>query len=165
MKKLAITLAAICFSMLAIVSEANAASVSATMSVSVQVDSGCQITTSQVIFSTYAPVGANATSPDDSASGAVTVTCTPGTTATLDLGLGNHASGAQARLANGSNFVNYSLFQDASYSVAWAPGSSMSLGSAPNTTPRTYIVYARIPAGQVAPNGAYSDVVMTTVNF
>ena len=37
--------------------------------------------------------------------------------------------------------------------------------AAPDTTPRTFAVYGRIPAAQDKPLGSYSDTVIATVNF
>jgi spore coat protein U-like protein len=144
-----------------------AGTATANLGVSVDVDAACTISTVSVGFPTYTPIGTNFSSPDDNTSGSVTIICTTGATSTIGLNLGNNSSSGQARLADGiSSFLNYNIYQDASHLNAWGNTSPtwMTVAAAPNTSPRTYPVFARIPAGQSG-GGHYTDTVIATVNF
>ena len=77
-----LTLTALAFS-----APAFAGSASANLNVTANVAANCTISTSPVAFGAYDPVVANA-STDLTASGTVTVACTKGTAATIDLGNG-----------------------------------------------------------------------------
>ncbi len=146
----------------------KAASATANLPVSVQVASNCTISATAVAFPNYDPVLTNASSPDDSSAGAVTVTCTRGTSATIGLGLGTNPSGNQRRMKDGANnTINYELYQDASRTTVWgnAGGTWYAPPAAPNKDPRTFQVYGRIAAGQDVPAGTYNDTVVATVNF
>jgi spore coat protein U-like protein len=97
----------------------------------------------------------------------VTITCTPGATATIGLNGGSQPNGSQSRLFDGgTSYLNYVLYQDASRATPWTNSSPYLLTppSAPDTSPRTYPVYGRIPAGQTG-GGHYTDTVVATVNF
>lgn len=144
-----------------------AGSASSNLQVSVTVDAACAIDTTAVSFPDYEPIGAHQSAPDDSSSGSVTVTCTPGAAPTISLSLGNYASGSQARMSNGaSSFVDYTLYQDAAHLFVWGSGAnSLSMTPAPDTDPRTVTVYGRIPGGQTPAPGSHSDLVVATVNF
>jgi len=144
-----------------------AGTASANMSVSVNVDAACTISTIAVGFPIYQPIGVNLSSPDDNTSGSVTIICTTGATSTIGLNAGNYASGGQSRMTDGvSSFLNYTVYQDASHLNVWGNTTPtwMTIAAAPSTAPRTYPVYARIPAGQSG-GGNYSDTILATVNF
>jgi spore coat protein U-like protein len=146
----------------------EAATATANLSVSATISSNCTITTASVGFPSYDPVVAHATSPDDSTSGSVTITCTKGTIPSIGLGLGANASGSQMRMSNGSaSYLAYALYQDAGRTTVWGDSGSLLFYPGPATSkdPRTYPVYGRIPAGQDLPAGTYTDTVTATVNF
>src|SRR5438270_6999931 len=73
-----------------------AASSTANLSVTASVAANCTITTAPVAFGAYDPVGANAAA-DLNGAGTVTVACTKGTAATVDLGQGANLSGGSRR--------------------------------------------------------------------
>ena len=167
MKKITFALAVLAAFLLCLAPRAQAGSASTNLSVSVDVDDACFISTSPVTFPVYSPIGANATSPDDSTGGSVTITCTVGTVSTIGLGAGSYALAGQSRMQNSSShFLNYSLYQDSSHTTVWGNTSPswLSVAAAPTTDPRTYPVYARIPGGQSG-SGHFSDNVQATVNF
>lgn len=146
---------------------AQAATATANLSVSATIANNCTITTAAVGFPAYDPIATHAAAPDDSTSGSVTITCTKGSAATIGLGLGSNVSGTQMRMANGTNFLNYGLFQDAGRATVWGTSGAglLSPVAAPSKAPRTFTVYGRIPAGQDLPAGTYNDTVTATVNF
>ena len=156
-------LAVLCFLTL-FTTGASATTGSANLTVTVQVDSACGISTTPVTFPMYAPTGTNATNPDDSTGGAVIVTCTTGTSSVIALSTGAHYS-STTRMASGTDFIDYYLFSDASHSSMWVGTYKVTLGPAPDTSPRTLLVYGRIPAGQSVPSGTYTDTVVASVEW
>jgi spore coat protein U-like protein len=147
-----------------------AGTATANLPVSVTVSNNCTITSTAVAFPNYDPIATHATSPDDSTAGAVTITCTKGTSANIGLGLGANASGSQRRMrdtASTPNHINYELYSDTGRATVWgnAAGSWLSPAPAPDKTARTFTVYGRIPGGQDVPAGTYNDTVVATVNF
>jgi spore coat protein U-like protein len=147
-----------------------AATSSANLPVSVVVGNNCTISTTAVTFPSYDPIGTHASTPDDSSAGAVTVTCTRGTTASIGLGLGLNATGSQRRMedtSSSTNYLNYELYQNTGRTTVWgnASGSWFTPPAAPDKNPRTFPVYGRIPAGQDIPAATYNDTVVATVNF
>jgi spore coat protein U-like protein len=146
---------------------AQAATATANLAVSATIANNCTITTIAVGFPTYDPIVTHASTPDDSTTGSVTVTCTKGAAATIGLGLGANVSGTQMRMANGTNYLNYALYQDSGHATVWGTSGAglLSPGAAPSKAPRTFQVYGRIPAAQDLPAGTYTDTVVATVNF
>ena len=146
---------------------AFSAGVNTNMTVSVVVDNACQISTTNVAFPVYAPLGANATTPDDSTAGSVTITCTTGTSGHITVGQGSNWTGSQARMFNGTGntYLPYTISQDSSHSVVWDSITGMAIPAAPDGTPRVYTVYGRIPAGQNVTGGTYTDTVVVSMLF
>jgi spore coat protein U-like protein len=160
------TLIALC-AFAVFVPQSQAGTATANLSVSVSVDSACTVSTSSLNFSTYAPLGVNATTPDD-AQGTVTLVCTTGAVATIGLNGGLHVTGGQPYLGDGggAHFVPYAMYQDSSHSTVWGMnGNAMTLAAAPNSNERVFPVYGRIAAGLSAPPGTYNDTVLVSVNF
>ncbi|MGH7772293.1 MAG: Csu type fimbrial protein [Candidatus Binatia bacterium] len=141
---------------------AQAASSTISLDASATVSNNCTISAGSLNFGTYDTL---ASSPDDD-TGTVTITCTPDAPVTLELNLGVNASGSQRRMTNGTNFLNYEIYQDAGRTIVWGSVASgqhqtaMGTGAAQNFT-----AYGRIPALQKIPAGSYSDTVIATVNF
>jgi len=148
----------------------SAASQTASLPVSVIVGNNCTITATAVAFPNYDPIVAHATTPDDSTAGAVTITCTKGTAATIGLGLGSNALVNQRRMEDASasiNYINYELYQTAARTTVWGNASPnlFTPPVAPDKNPHSFTVYGRIAAGQDVPAGTYNDTVVATVNF
>jgi spore coat protein U-like protein len=141
------------------------------LSVTTNVIKSCTIGTSVVNFTDYDPTAAAA---NDTGVGTVTITCTKGTSPTVSLGSGAHASGNQRNMKEvtpGTALISYLLFQDSARTVAWGDGTN---GGSPFTptpvttvdnSPQTYSVYGRITPLQNVPMDTYSDTVTATVNF
>lgn len=155
---------------------ANAADVafaatSPTRAIAVQatVLSRCFISTTQAVnFGNYSPTGANSsTGVDRDATGTITVVCAPGSGLSISIDLGAHALVNQRRMQAGSGqFLNYQLYRNAGRTRVWGTGGqSRRITNAPNTNPRAYTVYGRIPRGQNVANGTYTDTVQVVVNF
>lgn len=150
---------------------------SANLSVSATIPSVCRVSTSAVSFGSYDPIGVNALVPLN-ASGAVTIACTKGSTATVGLGPGANASGSARRMRDiGSNLLTYELYKPSSADpgapclygspVIWTniSGGLFVPGAAPGKNVRSYSICAQVAAGQSLPAGGYDDIVLVTVNF
>jgi spore coat protein U-like protein len=145
---------------------AQGQSKTANLKVSAAVVANCLVTTTDVVFGNYDPVGANGTTPLD-AEGSVTLTCTRGVHARVRLAYGQYASGNLRRMASGSDRLSYELYLDAQRTTPWNspfgffPGTGAAVSVAPYTRP----VYGRVAAGQDVPVGSYSDEVLVLVTF
>ena len=137
----------------------------ANLKVSATVVANCIVTTTDVNFGNYDPVGTNATAPLD-ADGSVTLACTRGTVALVGMNYGSNASGVIRRMANGTSFLTYDLYLNSQRSIRWVspliffPGNQAS-----STAPRTLPVHGRIPQGQDVPVGAFADTVLVVATF
>lgn len=145
---------------------ASAATATANLNVSATVTKNCTVTTNALAFGSYDPVVANASANLDG-TGAVSVACTRGATASIALGSGSNATGATRRLSDGAgNFLAYELYSDSGRSSVWNSGAgALALTAAPSRASRDYTVYGRIVANQDVPAGSYGDTVVATVNF
>jgi spore coat protein U-like protein len=148
----------------------SAASATASLPISVVVGNNCTISTTAVAFPNYDPIATHVTNPDDSTAGAVTITCTRGTAATIGLGLGANALVNQRRMEDVSaatNYINYELYQNVGRTTVWgnAAPNLFTPPVAPDKNPHSFTVYGRIPAGQDVLAGTYNDTVVATVNF
>jgi spore coat protein U-like protein len=144
------------------------------LAVSANVAGSCTITgTTALAFGAYDPADVNFAANLD-ATGSVTVRCTRGTVASVNLGQGlNAAAGStcvtpQRRMSDGgTERLGYALYQDAARSTVWGCDTTndQSYTSAGPSAPTTLTVYGRIPGGQDAAPGSYSDTVVVTVSF
>jgi spore coat protein U-like protein len=166
--KLLLGLGALGVLLVGAVGTSQGATQTANLGVSASIAKNCTISTTAVTFAPYDPVTTNATAPDDSTAGAVTITCTKGATTTIGLGLGANASGTQMRMTDGSNnYLNYALYSDGDRSAVWgnAAPNLVTPAAAPDRAARSFTVYGRIPGNQDLPAGTYTDTVVATVNF
>jgi len=90
---------------------------------------------------------------------------------TVSTGLsGTYAAGA---MASGANTLTYNLYTDAARTQIWGNGAAgtsvwngnMNVSNGQPVRTATAIDYGRIPSGQDAAAGAYSDTITVTVNF
>ena len=145
----------------------TAATATANLCVSATVTNNCTISTTALAFGSYDPVAANAATDLDG-TGAVSVACTKGTTATVGLGLGSNASGSTRRMSDGSgNFLTYELYQDSGHITVWGAAGAglLSPAAAPSKAARNFTVHGRVISNQDVTAGSYSDTVVATVNF
>src|SRR5207253_8284243 len=82
----------------------------ANLNVTASVGASCTITTLPVAFGAYDPVGANLSAPLNG-TGTVTVSCTRGAAATVDLGNGSNFGSASRRMSSGGDFLGYAFVQ------------------------------------------------------
>jgi spore coat protein U-like protein len=122
----------------------------------------CSVTAGTLGFGTYTNSAAAL------AAASVTVNCSSGGAYQVSLGAGSWASGGSRRMAGpASSFLSYQLFQDSARTVAWGDGAAhgarvSGTGSGSN---QVLTVFGRIPAGQTAVPGTYTDSVVVTVEY
>ncbi len=144
-----------------------ATTATASLNISASVAAVCTISTAPVAFGAYDPVVANAAT-DLNGSGTVTVACTKGAAATIDLGIGGNLSGGSRRMSSGSDFLNYSLYKDAARTQVWGTGlagGTTYAYTAASKAATGITVYGTVPQNQDVTVGAYSDVVLATINY
>jgi spore coat protein U-like protein len=146
---------------------ADAASQTTNLSVTASVAANCTISTATLAFGAYDPVITHAaTGTDLAGTGTVTISCTRGAVTNVELGLGANASGTQRRLTNGTDFLNYDIFQDSGHTVVWGTGTARKdTGTATSKAPVNHTTFGLIPKGQDPGTGSYTDTVIATVNF
>jgi len=122
-------------------------------------------------FGHYNSLTTHASAPLD-INGTVTITCSKGMATTIALDRGNY--GAQARgttramkLVSADEYLNYELYQDVVRTMLWGSTGETLLVPAvtPDTQPRTFFIYGRIPPAQNVASGEYIDTVIAIVNF
>ena len=150
---------------------------SANFQVTATVAASCTVSATDIAFGTYDAVdaGANATTPLDAAGG-VNVRCTRGTStavAALDQGA-NPAAGSTCanplRQMNGGGAerLRYDIYQDGARNTPWGCDAANTQAIPTFTsslTPVSLTTYGRIPAGQDAAIGSYTDTVQVEVTF
>lgn len=138
---------------------------------SVYADATCSVSTSGVSFGAYDVFSPGA----NDAAGNISVACTgltESSTAAYDILLSTGGGSYASRLmASGSNPLTYNLYTNSSRSIVWGDGSagtavvSDGYGLGLTTVTNHYPIYGRIPAGQNAYVGNYSDTLVVTVNY
>ncbi|HEY6909066.1 MAG TPA: spore coat U domain-containing protein [Myxococcales bacterium] len=173
---------ALCLSAAAFVghSQAFAGSASApAFQAKAHIDPNCTISVAgDLDFGAYDPLQANA-SADKTGSTSLTLTCTRGSSSTINLSsstnFGTGLAGKRA-MTNGTSALSYDLFfptavgaSAAATTTPWGDGTTAGNGfavsAAPSIAARTVMVFGSIPAGQDASTGVYADSVVATVNF
>ncbi|PLS23042.1 hypothetical protein C0U40_02550 [Amylibacter cionae] len=97
----------------------------------------------------------------------VNVRCTNATdySVTLDQGLGGGTGPTDRRMKNGSYELSYGLYRDIARSAPWGSLASNDVDSTGIGANQSFTIYGRIPAGQPAYYGTYTDSVVVTVNY
>ncbi|WP_223645828.1 fruiting body spore coat protein U [Corallococcus sp. EGB] len=161
-------------SSLAAVSSAHAATATANLTVTATVGSTCTINSGSLNFGTYDPIVVNAsTGVDLLGSGTLQVQCTLLGTADITLGQGSHPGTGSTdaapvrRMLNTSsaNYLNYSLYQDATRLVVWGNTAGTGLPYVGTGLGTPVTVFGTVPKGQNVPSGTYSDTVVATITF
>ncbi len=142
---------------------ADAATSSASISVSATVLAFCAVTASPLAFGNYSP------SVQSTASTSVVVICTTGTAYNvgLDAGGGTGATVTTRQMTGpGAATLGYSLYTTSGYGTVWGNtvGSNTVLGAGSGLA-QTLTVYGRIPIGENAAPGAYTDTVTVTLTY
>lgn len=98
----------------------------------------------------------------------VTVNCSNGAPYNISLGAGQNVSGTTRRMARtGGGFLSYELFSNSLRTLAWGDGTGLGakVGGTGTGGSQSRTIYGRIPAGQSATVGSYSDSVIVTVDY
>ena len=144
----------------------------ANLTVQVTVTASCTINASTLNFGTVA--GTVLATTLQSGSTTVAVTCTNSSPYSIAMDNGQNVSGAQRRMANGGNFINYNLYTDSAHTYPWTTATSSTtctttndcfLGTG-NGSSQTVNIYGTVPATSTAPTpGTYSDTVTMTITY
>ena len=173
MNRLALSVFVIGASAIGVSTSSYAGNASSNMTVSADVTNVCTISTGPLTFGGYDPTS-NAVQPGTAA---LSVTCTSGAAATIDLGQGanaNTGSTATAPLRRlkfndgaADHFVNYQLYSDSAHTAVWAAGATHNVAVTGIGTAQALTAYAQIPGNQGTgtPAGTYQDTINATVNF
>ena len=150
-----------------LIPKAMGGSTTTTMTVSATVPTSCNFTGGSVAlaFGSYDPTGPNATA-NLNATTTFGLRCTKGASAVLSMNNGSNASGTQRRMTdNGTNFLNYQVYTNNTYSTIWNTTNTVSY-TATSANPTNISVYGQIPAGQTnVPAGTYHDTVVITAKY
>jgi spore coat protein U-like protein len=150
---------------------AQAGSATSSFRVTATVDPACTIQTTPLTFGHYNSLTTHSAAPLD-VNGTVTITCSKGMVTRIALDPGWHAAHAVGttramKLRSGQDYLNYELYQDVVRTTLWgSTGETLFVPPvAPDTKPRSFFVFGRIPAGQTIASGDYADTVTAIVNF
>jgi spore coat protein U-like protein len=147
------------------VSAQAAGSATSDLSVSTNVAANCLISTTALAFGTYDPVGTNKSADlTSNSSGAVKVTCTTGSTATVALDNGLYYGTTTRRMKDSStNYLSYELYSDSVGGTKW--DSTNTVDVTEDGSEKTLTVYGSVAKDQNVPVGTYNDTVVATVTF
>lgn len=142
----------------------EAATASASVTITASVAANCAVTSGSVAFGAYDPIVANDTADLD-ASGTFTVRCTKGVTAQVGLDNGGNYSASTRRMNAGAEYLNYALYRNAGRTTVWDNTASRVAYTAANKSPFTMTIYGRVPGGQDVGVGSYTDTVQAIAEF
>lgn len=96
--------------------------------------------------------------------GNISVTCDAAMSFTVSLGTGA-GTYAERSMTSGAEALSYNLYTDASRLIVWGDGSGSTGTVSTTATAADIPVYGRIPARQIVPAGAYTDVIVVTITY
>ncbi|HET7085769.1 MAG TPA: spore coat U domain-containing protein [Rhizomicrobium sp.] len=140
----------------------DAATATATFTVTANVLTTCFVQDNNLNFGSYTAALLTGTTT-------ITAACTTGTPYTLGLDQGTFPGATvttRGMTGTGVAPLNYGLFQDAAHTINWGntPGVDTVAGTGTGTN-QTFSVFGQIPAGQGPSPGAYSDTITVTLTF
>jgi len=143
---------------------AHAQNANGSFAVNASVLAGCFVNASTVNFGTLPP---GAATPQVDALGAIVVTCSSGIGYTIALDRGANSQGANRRMRHATlaQFLTYDLYRDAARTQRWRDTPGQDVSGTANGASQSLPVYARLPAGQTPPAGAYLDTVTAIVRY
>jgi spore coat protein U-like protein len=152
-----------------VISQSDAAAQTATANLPVQatVVANCNIDVPGTLnFGSYDPAVANAAADLD-ADTTIDVRCTKNSpNVWIGLDEGSNDNLGQRRMTDGSEFLNYDLYQDGGRTTVWGNLIGDGFSYAPATSSWTSLdVYGRVPQAQDVGVGTYNDTVLATINF
>ncbi len=135
--------------------QAEAGTAAGTLTVQLTITSSCTIGAATLNFGSDA--GTSLLSTALTANTTVSVTCTNGSPYAIGMGQGSYYSSGN-RMANGTNYIPYALYQNSSLTTPWTTAASSTtctttgdcdLGTG-NGTAQTYTIYGQVPTVAVA---------------
>jgi len=129
----------------------------------------CTVSTTPVIFGPYNVLSS---SPNNS-TGTITFTCdeSPPPNVTVSISESPNSGGfnpRKMRQAGGTDFLNYNLYIDATFTDIWGNGTSGTATITQKATKDksiTLTVYGKIPPEQDVSYGSYADTLTVTLNW
>jgi spore coat protein U-like protein len=147
--------------------DVQAATATANLPVTARVIQQCTIAAPNTLaFGDYDPVSAHASANLD-ATTTINVACTKGSTGVwIGLGLGANPTGSTRQLASGALRLTYEIYRETGRTTVWGNTLATGVNYVPTTRSVTAVsVYGRVPSGQDASVGSYTDTVVATINF
>ncbi|NLC22903.1 MAG: spore coat U domain-containing protein [Oxalobacter sp.] len=144
-------------------------SVCQSINLSLDVTNDCVISAPDINFGSAPLVNAFS-----SVTQTINAQCTKGTVYTIGLSDGNNALSGQRRLANGSQYLSYEIYQGSSGNTRWGSGSGQTRssaaadvnpGSGTGTTSQGFVYTAKILPGTTPPAGTYTDTIIINMGF
>lgn len=120
----------------------------------------CTVTTSGIAFGSYDPL----LNQNVDSVASISVNCDEATAYSIALSPGSGSYAARA-MTSGSHQLLYNLYVDATLTTVWGDGSGPSAVVSANQALADHTAYGRIPAGQNAYVGVYSDTIVVTLTF
>ena len=120
----------------------------------------CTVSASGLVFGTYDPL----LNQNVDSVASIAVNCDQAVAYSVALSPGNGSYGARAMIS-GNHQLLYNLYVDATLTSVWGDGSGQSATVNANQATATHTVYGRVPAGQNAHVGVYSDTIVVTLTF
>lgn len=150
MKKITKALAVAAFGMVA-AGAAQAQSATSNFQVTANVLAACTISATDLVFGDYVASAAK------TSTSSVTVTCTNGTSYSVAITGG---STGRAMTGPGGATLNYGMYNDAGYTIAFGVAAALGNGAG-----QAYTVHGRVPASQFVTVGAYAETVQVVVAY
>jgi spore coat protein U-like protein len=98
--------------------------------------------------------------------------CTLNTTATISLNVGQNPVSADntatpaRRMSNGaSGLLAYNIYKDAGHTAIWGAGAGNGSAYTGNGASENVLMFGKIGAGLVVPNGTYTDTVTVSIEL
>lgn len=153
-----------CAMVLMTASAAGAGTETDTFNVTASVPDECVVSVDDLDFGSYSVTAGSAVD----ATTTVNVTCSGGTDyeIALDSGTGSGASVATRKMTSGANTLDYSLYQDASFTQVWGETSGTNTYESTGTgVAQSITIHGQIVGAQGAAAGSYSDTITATISF
>ncbi|MDM3862137.1 MAG: spore coat U domain-containing protein [Aphanizomenon gracile PMC644.10] len=149
------------------VKPALAGTATSNITVGANVPASCTIQTARVDFDPY-----NSTTGSRLGSGAMYVTCTSGTSATVTLnqganpGEGSSDAAPARRLSNGSgSYLAYEVYQDSDKTKIWGNTAGTGVVFTSDGSAQSFTTYGTIASGLNPAAGQYTDTIVATVSY
>ena len=151
---------------------AYAATDTSSMNVTTNIGMNCTISTTDITFGEYKPTTDHA-STALTANGAVSTTCTVGSSGKIIIGQGEHAGSGSTdgvpirRMATSddASYLSYEVFSD-EVSTVWTNEVASGVPYTASGSAQNMTVYGKVAAGQTgATQGSYADVLVGTVSY